>query len=223
MIQKTHNLLQTILKPVELSPLKDGLLRIGDKVMLLHIPTQSVISAYMSAAEAHEATQLVTDSQVSCSKCIQPCPRNVFVIGSMDESVKIGDIVCYGQQIIFTTLPGEGGELKLYSDSFSFMKHSKYSREQEVKLVEETSYRCVWRLLCFDQRDRLETEGEPIQVSKPLFINHCKTNEHLAVHTEYCPSTPFGREYEVTACTKLNTHKVEDTHNHFMIFDPTSQ
>ena len=30
---------------------------------------------------------------------------------SMDESVKIGDIVCYGQQIIFTTLPGEGGEV----------------------------------------------------------------------------------------------------------------
>ena len=30
---------------------------------------------------------------------------------SMDESVEIGDNVCYGQQIIFTTLPGEGGEV----------------------------------------------------------------------------------------------------------------
>ena len=57
----------------------------------------------MSAAEAHEATQLVTgsstillyvcnlsyyyyiDSQVSCSKRIQPCPRNVFVIGRYDN------------------------------------------------------------------------------------------------------------------------------------------
>ena len=32
-----------------------------------------------------------------------------------------------------------------------------------------------------------------------------------------CVRTPFGREYEVTAKTKYNVHKVEDVHNHFMI------
>ena len=29
--------------------------------------------------------------------------------------------------------------------------------------------------------------------------------------------TPFGREYEVTACTKFNTHKAEDVDNYFMM------
>ena len=29
--------------------------------------------------------------------------------------------------------------------------------------------------------------------------------------------TPFGLEYEATACTKYNQHKFEDVHNQFMI------
>ena len=35
----------------------------------------------------------------------------------------------------------------------------------------------------------------------------------------FCRS-PFGdREYEITANTKFNIHKSEDTQNHFMILD----
>lgn len=29
--------------------------------------------------------------------------------------------------------------------------------------------------------------------------------------------TPYGREYEVTACTKYDIHKAEDPMNHFMV------
>jgi len=29
--------------------------------------------------------------------------------------------------------------------------------------------------------------------------------------------TPFGREYEVTATTKLNSHKAEELANHFVV------
>ena len=50
-----------------------------------------------------------------------------------------------------------------------------------------------------------------------MFINHCKTNHHLAVQRDFTLKTPFGREHEVTACTKYNTHKAEDEHNHFII------
>lgn len=73
------------------------------------------------------------------------------------------------------------------------------------------------------------------QVNKKLFVNHCKTNQHLSVLTEfhhksvysqfsshyyYCIvscRTPFGREYEVTANTKLNPHKAEELNNHFVV------
>lgn len=29
--------------------------------------------------------------------------------------------------------------------------------------------------------------------------------------------TPFGREYEVTACSKFDSHNAEDPQNHFMV------
>ena len=66
---------------VKLSCPADGVIRIGDAVCLLHPPTQSVLSAYMPAAQAHEAKQLVSGCYVACSKRLQPCPRNVFIIG----------------------------------------------------------------------------------------------------------------------------------------------
>lgn len=74
-IQKAHNLLQSILKKVsvhslynsmewliqvELSPLSDdGYLHIGDKVILVHIPSNTIVSAFMTASQSHEATQLL--------------------------------------------------------------------------------------------------------------------------------------------------------------------
>lgn len=224
MIQKTSNLLTTILKEVKLSSPADGVIRIGDAVCLLHLPTQSVLSAYMPAAQAHEAKQLVSGCNVACSKRLQPCPRNVFIIGSYDsQDARPGDVVCYGQYITLTTLPNEGGQLSLQSDRATFMKHSKYTREQEITLEEDICYKSAWRVLCFDQEERLETEGTPVPANRRVFINHCKTNQHLAVHTEWTHKTPFGREFETTACTKFNTHKVEDLHNHFVIATESPQ
>ena len=113
-------------------------------------------------------------------------------------------------------------------------------------------YTVTRRFLCFDPNERLETEGQPVlvridslqnkmycsdfcyQVNKKLFVNHCKTNQHLSVLTEFhhksvyshsFPAiittvlcrTPFGREYEVTANTKLNPHKAEELNNHFVV------
>ena len=125
---------------VELS-LDGDYLRIGDIVCLLHVPTHSVLSAHMSAGSAHEATKILPDTRLSCSKRIQPCPRNVFVIGrylvimtqficsiltvwynvcfnSWDSSAMVGDPVCYEQHITFTTLPDEGGKVKVCNLEF---------------------------------------------------------------------------------------------------------
>ena len=40
---------------------------------------------------------------------------------------------------------------------------------------------------------------------------------HLLLLLSFMRRTPFGREYELTACTKFNTHKAEDVDNYFMI------
>ncbi|XP_003386638.1 PREDICTED: cilia- and flagella-associated protein 161-like [Amphimedon queenslandica] len=217
-IQKAHNLLQTVLKKVELSPLSsDGYLRIGDKVNLKHIPTNSVVSAFMSALQSHEATQLMPDSQVTGSSFLQSCPRNIFVIGSPYPDVPVGALVGYEDHITLQTLPNEGGQLYLHSDRVTFNKHSKHSRECEVTLVSDLSYFTHWSFRNPNHSERLETEGEPVPANKLVLINHCKTNHNLALNAEYRHKTPYGLEYEITACTKFNKHKVEDTNNQFMI------
>lgn len=66
---------------VKLSNPSDGLIHIGDAICLMHMPTQSVISAYMSAAQSHEARQLISNCNVASSKRLQPCPRNIFIVG----------------------------------------------------------------------------------------------------------------------------------------------
>jgi hypothetical protein len=65
----------------------------------------------MSAAVAHEATKIVPGSQVTGSTSVEPCPRNIFVITSTSTHQSSGDIVRYGDHIVFTTLPEEGGEV----------------------------------------------------------------------------------------------------------------
>lgn len=98
LIQKATNLLRKLLEPVsweeiivallltftlqeKLSELPDGYIHIGDAVCLLHVPTQSVISGHMSAYKSQEATQLIAPCKVTSSARLQPCPRNVFIIG----------------------------------------------------------------------------------------------------------------------------------------------
>ena len=52
---------------------------------LMHTPTKSLLSAYMSAERAHEATRLLSPSGVVCSKRAEPCSRNIFVIGRFES------------------------------------------------------------------------------------------------------------------------------------------
>lgn len=127
-----------VLIQVELSKPSDGYIHIGDAVCLMHVPTKSVVSAFMSALSAHEAVKILPNTKVTCSQSTQPCPRNIFVIGrsvvtvfynkynavsffSYDSKAKVGDPVCYEQLITFTTLPDEGGQVSTLYKSLSFL------------------------------------------------------------------------------------------------------
>lgn len=162
MVQKTHNLLQTILKPLPLPDSQDGNLRFGDKVCILHIPTRSLVSAYMSTYAAHEATCLQPSSPLASSQSLVPCTRNIFVVNrsvmldsliilidiflcSYDKQVNVGDVVKYGEKVTLSTLAdGVGGGLYLHSATATFMKCAKHSRQQEVLLMDTITYDVAW-------------------------------------------------------------------------------
>ncbi|KAL7878538.1 hypothetical protein AOLI_G00095120 [Acnodon oligacanthus] len=233
-LQKTTVLRQNILKPMKLSVSRDGFLRFGDTIMLVnsggtslgpHDPCSLSIIADLSNMSSHPQTNsdpyLQGPCQVGGANSLKPCARNAFVITSVDGTPD-GDILRYDQSFGLRTTAGFGGELYLASDHRTFQKCAKKSRLQEVSLVEQCDFRCWWRVVYFDPQERLEHEGYPVQVNCKVLISHCKTNQCLAALANHVLWTPFGKEYELTAHTFLDSHKAEQDSNHwlFVTADP---
>ncbi|XP_026870922.2 cilia- and flagella-associated protein 161 isoform X1 [Electrophorus electricus] len=236
-VQKTGMLRQNILKPVHLTVSQDGFLRYGDTVMLVntegtksdpHEPcTLSIIadlSNVMSHSQVNTDPYLQGPCQVGGASSLKPCVRNAFVITSVDGTSN-GTVLRYEESFALRTTAGFAGGLYLASDLRTFEKCAKLSRQQEVSLVEQHGFFCWWRVVYFDPQERLEHEGYPVQGNTKVLISHCKTNQCLAALANHVLWTPFGKEYEVTAHTFLDSHKAEQKSNHWMFItaDPNEQ
>lgn len=227
-VQKEGALKQSILKPVSLSVSQDGFLHFGDTVMLVNCgdgghmqrsPCVLSIIADSSNVTSHSQTNtgphLLGPLQVGGAHSMDPCVRNTFIIISVDGSSD-GEVVRYDQSFALKTTGGFAGELFLASDHKSFQKCAKKSRLQELSLVEEFDFLCWWKVLYFDPQDRLENEGYPVQVNNKVLISHCKTNQCLAALSNHILWSQFGKEYELTAHTFLDSHKAEQDNNHWL-------
>jgi hypothetical protein len=80
LIHKTHNLMSTILRKVELSNFSDGFVHFGDRVCLYNPSSSSLLSANVSPVDALEAKSIPGPCQVASSSRVEPCPRNTLVI-----------------------------------------------------------------------------------------------------------------------------------------------
>nr|XP_033799541.1 cilia- and flagella-associated protein 161-like isoform X2 [Geotrypetes seraphini] len=60
-------------------------------------------------------------------------------------------------------------------------------------------------------------EGFMGQANKKLLIIHSKTNRCLAVLRKHAQWTFFGKEFEVATHTYMNSHKVEEDLNHWIL------
>ncbi|XP_055030828.2 cilia- and flagella-associated protein 161 [Misgurnus anguillicaudatus] len=234
-VQKEGALRQNIMQPVSLSVSVDGFLHFGDTVILVNPgggqldprrPCVLSIVADSSNIESHSQTNphLVGPLQVGGAHSMDPCVRNAFVITSVDGTSD-GEVVRYDQNFALRTTAGFAGELYLASDHRTFQKCAKKSRLQELSLVETVDFLCWWRMMYLDPQERLENEGYPVQVNSKVLISHRKTNQCLAALGNYILWTPFGKEYELTAHTFLDSHKAEQDNNHwlFVTANPTNQ
>ncbi|XP_062860578.1 cilia- and flagella-associated protein 161 [Trichomycterus rosablanca] len=236
-VQKTSVLKENILKPVNLSVSQNGFLRFGDRVMLVNsrgltfdpsgacaLSIVADLSNVTSHPPASSEPCLKGPCQVSGASSLRPCIRNAFVVTSVDGTPD-GETLRYEQNFTLRTTSGFAGELYLASDHRKFEKCAKMSRLQEVSLVERPDFLCWWRVAYFDPQERLEHEGYPVQVNTKVLITHCKTNQCLAALDNLVLWTLFGKEYEVTAHTFLDSHKAERYSNHwqFVTADPGEQ
>ncbi|XP_063052014.1 cilia- and flagella-associated protein 161 [Engraulis encrasicolus] len=229
-LQRIGTLRDNILKPVELSVAR-GSVRFGDTVMLLNAvasgpgpDSHQDLHCLSIIADIKPQTRPQPDNNqslpapcyVSAAKSLQPCVRNAFTIDSVDGTVK-GEELRYGQSFYLRTTAGYAGELYLASDAKSFQKCARKSRLQEVSLVEEPSFLCHWTVKLLDPKRRQEQCGTPVPANTKVLISHCKTNQCLALLSNHVLWTPYGKEYEVTAHTLLDSHKAEQPGNHWLM------
>ena len=218
LIQKTSSLLQQVTMPIEISSEKDTL-SFGDKIVLYHVDTQRTLSAHIQFGVLHSSYTIQSPCAVTASTNIVPCIRNTFSIESVSKDIGDGEVVRFGQPFYLKTQSGPGGDLYLHSDTATYAKDAKHSRQQEVLLVSPASYFCAWQLLCLVQRDRLESEGEPVPSNTVVLLNHCKTNQNLACLSQYSYMTMFGREHEVTTHTHYTKYKTIDLQNQWVLMN----
>ncbi|CAM4580050.1 unnamed protein product [Leuciscus chuanchicus] len=174
-------------------------------------------SDFASRSQTNSVSHLLGPLQVGGSHSMTPCVRNAFIITSVDGTSD-GELLRYGQSFALRTTADFARELFLSSDHSTFLKCAKKSRLQELSLVEEFDFQCWWKVIYFDPQERLENEGYPVQVNSKVLISHCKTNQFLAALGNHILWTLFGKEYELTAHTFLDSHKAERDNNHWLFF-----
>ncbi|XP_041853363.1 cilia- and flagella-associated protein 161 isoform X1 [Melanotaenia boesemani] len=220
--QKRDLLKQTILQQVNLSGTKDGKLHFGDVVMLVNIGGENrersavSINADIKSLTRFPSLGIQAPCGVSAGRNVQPRTRTAFIITSVDGSPE-GSTLCFDQSFTLKTTSGFASGLYLKSDLQRFQKCAKMSRLQEVYLDENDCFLSWWKIVHFDPLERLEYEGQPVPADVKVLIVHCKTNQALAVLGDHVLWTTYGKEYEVTAHTFLDSHKAEKDNNHWIL------
>jgi len=229
LIQKASNLQENILQEIALSTSRDGYVHFGDVVMFKNFAAKdrtkyenkdprddNVLCVNMDISAMHEAKCIQGTCGVTSTKAVRPCVRSAFVIESTGDSVNEQPLR-YCQPFYIRTTPGQGGGLYLHSDTFRFNKCAKKSRHQEVTLVSEPSKLTKWKVLPFNPQIRMEFEEAPVPANENVIIVHCETNQAICIEDAFMIRTAFGREYEVSAHTYLDSHRAEKEVNHICI------
>ncbi|XP_034089566.1 cilia- and flagella-associated protein 161 isoform X2 [Gymnodraco acuticeps] len=210
------------LEEVDLTVTTDGRLHFGDVVMLVNMGGEERdCSALSINADVNSFNKIPTPSIISpcgvvAGRGIQACPRTAFIITSVDGSPE-GSTLHFDQSFALKTTSGFARGLYLTSDLQSFQKCAKKSRLQEVNLEDGSSFLSWWKIVHFDPQERLEYEGQPVPANMSVLIIHCKTNQALAVLGGHVIWNTYGKEYEMTAHTFLDSHKAEQDNNRWTL------
>ncbi|XP_067827719.1 cilia- and flagella-associated protein 161 [Heptranchias perlo] len=229
LIQKMGSYKETLLNKTELAKSRDGYVHFGDMVLLINPGTVNKNAANLHLPRSPMALTLNVDQsrfmassrvESPCDVCgsleLTPCIRNTFVITSLDGSC-VGDPLRYGQSFALRTMEGIAGQLYLTSDLKLFLKFAKKSRMQLVNLTDQLSFLNSWQVLYLDPQMRLEYDGYPVLANEKVIINHTRTNQALAALQKHSFWAAFGREFEITTHTFLDSHRVEEDLNHWVI------
>lgn len=210
LIQQHAGKMNTAYAKIDLSIARNGVVSFGDTVMLRHLTKRDGKS--VETVLSCDVPDNAGKAAASASPSVAPCARNAFVVTSCDGSSD-GSPLKYGQP--FNLRLKESGYY-LSSDKQTFMKAAKKSRNQEVSFVNDASWQTQWTVKSFDPQTRMEMEFTPVQANAKIILAHTRTNQNLS-REKYVIGTGFGREFEVSGNTDLDSHKAEAECNHWML------
>lgn len=231
LLQRSADYAAIVLKEAKRTTVTDGCIHFGDAVQLVNPAAkdrnkysvntnprdESVLSVNISPMQLIDRGRISgTCGVTSAPGTLDPVARNVFHIVSTEDEPGAKRRLTFGEPFHIRTTD-DGGRLFLSSDTIAFQRAAKKSRHQEVILVEQPSFLTQWRIVALNPQLRLETEGLPVPANERVIITHCKTGQALCVEENFSVRTMLGVEYEVTACTNLDSHKAEKEVNHWIL------
>ncbi|KAG8145097.1 hypothetical protein E2320_013464 [Naja naja] len=201
LIQKSRRLKDTLYK-------KEKAIIMGGNLSLAVNPDLAIL---------HTGDNLSAPCDLSAIEHVNPIGRNTFRILSL-EGEAMGEHVRFGQNFGLGAAGGfQDKMLFLSSDHKSFQHMAKKSSLQPVIMTDELSYLCAWQITFLDPQLRMEYEGLPIPANTKVVIVHSHTNQALAVPRTFWIRTYFGKECEINCHTYLDSHKAEESKNHWII------
>jgi len=192
------------LQEVELTHSKDGLIRLGDSVMLYSVETEGVLSVDMASRIASSDEGYNVSSATNTHAHVA---RNVFILEGYGSGFAKGDILKLGQPFrlrVHTSLSAK--PVYLHSQPMSTASSSKVSRKQEVAVCAIDSYDTVWCAQFKNFENRYEMEGQPVPANAEIVLIHAATRQALSSEKKMI-FNDFGKEYEVCGFTQVNTGK----------------
>eukprot|EP00002_Diphylleia_rotans_P016726 TRINITY_DN3251_c0_g1_i2.p1 TRINITY_DN3251_c0_g1~~TRINITY_DN3251_c0_g1_i2.p1 ORF type:complete len:212 (+),score=39.55 TRINITY_DN3251_c0_g1_i2:79-714(+) len=148
---------------------QDSLVRIDDIVMLFSLQTEGFLACNLADKLSYaEHKYAVTTSWINC-----PCVRNTFTIKRYAKEnhdllpiTSRDGVLLYGQKFHIVSNPEMESSSPLYlqSERVSTTSYAKYSKHQELKMIDRPTWETVWEVVYVDPQYRMEAEGQPVKV-----------------------------------------------------------
>jgi len=209
LVHRVQQHMNSALQEVGLSYCPDGVLHIGDHIMLYSVSTSGVLSVDPSDRVSGSSDRAFA---VSTSTLVKAhVARNTFVIEAYGDAreAPVGSVLRLGQQFRLRLNPVllDGQAYYLQSQPVSSMAASKVSHKQLVCMSSVKSFDTVWRAQWKSIAQRFEMEGQPAPANAEVVLLHAATNTALSSALEHPYSNDFGLEYEVAAHSHIDIRK----------------
>ena len=192
---------------------EDQSLHFGDAVMLKSCHTNGWLVCDMSdRITSNDEAYAVTTTE----KAVGACARSIIhIVRSSANSGPASDtLVRYGQEIRLQSNDFICNKpLYLSSQPVSPLAFARFSRNQEVCLLNKSTYNTVWKIWPV-QGTRIQKNGQPVLATDQIVFEHCATSQLLS--NDRIPyRNDFGNEMEVSCMAAASKHKTQMLANEY--------